>query len=797
MYRQVRNCRNREEGIQIVRISRRLRGTLAAAVTTGALLIPGSAMAIPVSITTIAKDASTPSIEPGAVVKYQVVVTNTGGNVAGGGGNITISANEGGSVTGGVVGATAGANNGLVTVAAAAADGSRDIVIPDGFAAGDPVTVTFDVTLPGQRSLIEDGEGFVVSAFGNDTDLAAAPITAASSATDVYKGDGTRKSKLYSTWSELSSTPAGLADWWVPLGSTVTGTLTVHNWGDGPAYGVGIYADVDADTSAVAPRRRKAGDSGWDFAPVATVVASADCVAGGSASECTFGEIPAGASRSVAITISGSTHLGSTLGPWASISNATPLERNRSYVAPRWNDTDSYVGERPAATVRVTDGGTVTPKLSMKGPRLASGRADTSYALELVNAGPGAITGAVLRIEAPAYTDKGAETSGHVGDVNKVDSVRSITLSNGATCAPAVDHEHFNAATGRYEPKARLGQWDCPIAELAAGARLTGTVVANFATGRVDATVAGAAVNMWEGYVSADVSARIHTAQFAAPGSDPFASSWTRLNRSANADLDVSASSTGFVGPSRLTWVDVTVTNNGPSVAKSASLNGATYKLAGTFHGDLLPGTCTGIADPSWLSCTLGDIAPGASVTVKVPVKAGATLGGLVTTFSVGSEEWDSNEDNNSIGHALQVVKASLVPLQAVVLKPRPVNAKALVAGRGIPTKVTCPTTCKATVQLWVKRPVAQRMKLRMPRKGDVLVGSATRVSNAAGNATVFTKVAKKHQSAFRAYRRPVTLQRKTTAVSTALANLGATTISTQNLTVKPAPLKKPRRPRR
>ncbi|MCW2920873.1 MAG: hypothetical protein JWL76_747 [Thermoleophilia bacterium] len=781
-----------------MRISRRLRSAFAAALTTGVLLaLPGAAFAAADLTITVAKDASTPSVDPGSVVKYNVTVENSGDAPVGNdGGTVTLDAShdnvDGTPVT--INGGTEPIDNPFTAVGGDA----RSIVISPGFLNGTSSTFSFNVTLPNRR--VVDGCGgfcggnFTVTASSFDPDLGGTN-SGTSTGVEVYRGDGTKTSKLYITASETTSSPAGLANWWAPLGSTATTTFTIHNWGDGAAYDVQVFSDANADTSPVQPAKPKADSPDFAFLTdlnVKTTAGSADCADYAitpTASDCLIGEIAAGGSKTVTVTTTGLDFLGMNIQNAADVNNQG-LERTRQNTAPGWNDGNDYTSEVSAAEVKVTDGKAVLPRVVVDGPVAANSQSDVTYDVEISNGGPDAITNGVLRIAGPVFDDKGNDVgSAYVGDEKRFGSIKSITIP-GVTCGDSTNFTFQNFTTGKFETKVRIGVNDCIVTNLPSGARITGKVVANFPTGRKDTTVAGDRQNGGGAY-DGHVSATLYSAHFHKPGSSPTAAQYTRLNRAANADLDISVKSAAQIGAQRLGLHVVTIKNNGPNTAKNVQLNGSLYKLVGSFEPTLMPGKCSGVILTGGISCALDDIESGKSISVTIPVLGAKKLGATqVATYSAYSEEFDTNPDNNTVAHVQTVVKASLAPLTGVKLVKAPAFLKmSVLAKTGLKSTVTVPGASIVTVDLTVSRLVAQKAGLvkatgRAKAPAFIKIGTGRKVMKASGKVIVFTKLLPTYKAKVLKLR-TLKVQRVTTVVSTATLTKGATYLATSNMTLR------------
>jgi hypothetical protein len=697
-----------------MRLRANLRCLLACSMTIGTLFVlPGTAAAAPNF--SLSMNSTGPYVS-GETATWTVDVTNIGDAIGGSTGSFVLRDIDGNDAT--IVGkpvtgaCTTGANQASQVTTTT---GSPTVDTKAAFANGC-ARVTFTALLPPRYVF-----SFRMSANGAG---ALNNKNATSELVTVKKGGP----------SQLASRPAPGAPQWVLKDGTLVAEMRITNHGTGPAEFTRASVNITGYPNAFSP---------WwaphpAFTPTATLTGGCTPDAFG----CLVGTIAAGGSATVQVTATGLTHYG-TAGISVSSTSADSLGGSQHYL-----------------NAQVTDGSTNEVHVGMDGPLIAAGGTDAQYRGELVNAGPGPFTGQL-----------GIDTSGFVVDGELAESIRSITLSNGAACVPRLDHSIA-------PPVVKRNSWDCPIADLAPGQRQTFDVVANFPT---------AAVNM-----SVWMQASVQSTAYITFGSTRYAAASTTLNVAKVVDLEPSVSSQALVGPGRIAAVAVTVRNNGNATADAVLVEGAVRGVGGAFQVAALPGTCTGASKPMFTSCNLGSIAPGASKRIVFDVKAGTKLGALALTFdsafdSVDFDTFETNRDNDSVTHVLHVTKASDVPLGAKVFTAPSVNATQL-AGKGLRSHVKCPTTCRATIQLRVKRDVARQMGLTLPKQGDVLVGTARKASAANGNTIVFVKLMPRHRAAFIAYRRPVVLQRTTTAVSTAARNLGATTTATQNVTVKPAP---------
>jgi uncharacterized repeat protein (TIGR01451 family) len=161
--------------------------------------------------------------------------------------------------------------------------------------------------------------------------------------------------------------------------------------------------------------------------------------------------------------------------------------------------------------------------------------------------------------------------------------------------------------------------------------------------------------------VSASQGTLVSTATVASGVTDPNAGNnsvtlSTQVQGVASAQADLSLS--GSLLPQTLSTgataqLNFTVTNQGPNPAPGVVLSAALP--AGLSGRSVTPsqGTCT-LGPP--LSCNLGTLAAGQTVTVGVTAAVTATQGSLVTTATVASGATDPNLGNNSVtltGHVL------------------------------------------------------------------------------------------------------------------------------------------------
>src|SRR5262249_55555735 len=121
----------------------------------------------------------------------------------------------------------------------------------------------------------------------------------------------------------------------------------------------------------------------------------------------------------------------------------------------------------------------------------------------------------------------------------------------------------------------------------------------------------------------------------------------------AAADLAVSMSHTPepVLAGANLTYT-VTVTNNGPSAATAVTLTDTLPHGSTLVSATPTRGTCSG----TWsLSCSIGNLAKGATTTTTIVVTAPTTAGSISSTASVAGNETDLVPGNNSASDSATV----------------------------------------------------------------------------------------------------------------------------------------------
>jgi uncharacterized repeat protein (TIGR01451 family) len=119
-------------------------------------------------------------------------------------------------------------------------------------------------------------------------------------------------------------------------------------------------------------------------------------------------------------------------------------------------------------------------------------------------------------------------------------------------------------------------------------------------------------------------------------------------NDACRTDADLSVSKTDAPDPiktgQQLTYT-IMVTNNGPSTAASVKATDTLPKTAGLISTTSTQGTCT--AKKGTVTCTVGNMASGAKVTITIVVKP-TKKGTLINTVTVTSTTSDPNTANNT-----------------------------------------------------------------------------------------------------------------------------------------------------
>ncbi len=129
-----------------------------------------------------------------------------------------------------------------------------------------------------------------------------------------------------------------------------------------------------------------------------------------------------------------------------------------------------------------------------------------------------------------------------------------------------------------------------------------------------------------------------------------------RIAVTGNADMGVTATgATGTVNAGTHTDLSFTVTNNGPDPANNARV--AAFLPAGLTYQSIAisQGTCTVSSTENSVTCAIGAMAAGATVTGTLTVQ-GSVDGPVSTLFGVAADERDQQPDNDTATVALQLL---------------------------------------------------------------------------------------------------------------------------------------------
>ncbi|PUA79781.1 DUF11 domain-containing protein [Nocardioides currus] len=244
----------------------------------------------------------------------------------------------------------------------------------------------------------------------------------------------------------------------------------------------------------------------------------------------------------------------------------------------------------PAADVSITK--SVSPTAPVPGQPV-------SWTLTVRNTGPSVARNVVVR-----------------DDV--VDPITGLTATTGATPNPCT------VAAGN--------DVTCSLGDVAPGAVVTVTI-----TGGVPPGFTGALNN------TATVASPTDTT----PGNN---TATTTSNADPRADVSIVKTATpANPVPGRQVTYTLVVTNNGPSVARNVTLDDdANDALTGlTATTGSTPNPCT-VAAGNVVACSLGDLAPGASVTVTVAAGVPAGYTGILSNTATIASPTDVTPGNNS-----------------------------------------------------------------------------------------------------------------------------------------------------
>lgn len=722
--------------------TRGLRRIVAVAVAVGAMFaLPAGASAATTNNLT-----SSGSTAPGTVRQYSLTFGNTGADWSNAPGTISVDAN------GGII-----SNVQYTDTADLPTTGTTFplTVTPDAGNAGESFVITFDVLLP----------KYYDASYEVTSTTAGGNIGATNDTETIEASAGGPSNILFRGIAfGPSAGVAGVVDKWVIKGGTATGTMSFTNFGTGAASHVLVRMNSFDTASYLSPE--------WApnpvFAPVVSIPANGACVAA-AVNECEIPSIAPGATVAVPISVSDLTHFGSV-----SVSASVLKKDDSGNNTPFTDDAGVYQYNDGTDSIEITDGTTNDVRVDVEAASsVAAGNTPVAFSIEVANSGPQPITNGILQLEAESVINNAIVSGAYTDAAGLAASIQGPVTFNGVVCTATVNHSLNKTYADRY---------DCPIASLAAGARITGTVTAKFATTRVDQY--------------AELEADLYVAGFTPRGSNTGSGDEVNLNVSKTMDLQVTTSAQALVGADRTADVAVSIKNAGNTLAEGVLLNGDSTSGKGVFDAANLPTSCTGIAKPMFASCSFGEIAPGATKTIVIPVKAGKALGLLPVSFSI--DDWSSegrevNYDDNSSSIAMQIVKANTVPLLGVKLGKATAQKMAVAAKSGVKTLVTVPNAATIKVDLRVTAKVAKSLGIAAkPKKGKkapmwYTIGTSTTKAAAAGNVTTTTKLGMKYKAKLLKAKKKFVVQRMVTVVSTAPKNAGANSLTTQNLSFTPA----------
>jgi hypothetical protein len=536
--------------------------------------------------------------------------------------------------------------------------------------------------------------------------------------------------------------------------TTYSTNVIVTNKGDVAATGAAVSVNVWGSANQFSPS--------WSpnpaFTPELGFVSGCASVAG---SQCNLGTVAPGQSVVIPVTVTKLTHFGRI-----SLS---------SYA---WHDAGSNDQGYRTWQVQVTNGRKSLLRVSAEAAETAPARTDVVVSGEISNAGPDAIDAGRLLVNVTALDNTGdyfqpwnSSTKPEVG------AIKSLTLSNGTTCAPYVDP---------VTSKAALNEYSCTVDGLAANARLTFQLVANWPTSKTDFSV--------------EVDGQFISNNFLSEGSQAGFFKFMELAPEKTVDLQTTLASQALIGMDRIAPIKVTVKNTGNTRAQDVTLSGdARGGVGGMFDKASFPAACTGILKPIYASCSVGSIEPGASVTFVINVRAASKRGLFPVTIGASHDNdtfvYDTNPDNNSATVTFQVVKATVVPFLGVKETNPPRQNMTQLLRSGTKTTLVCPKSCKATVALEVKRAVAEKLglvrKVRGHRRAKALpyivIGKGVKSRTGSGKVVVIAKISRAYKAKLAKLKAPLTMSRVSTVVATDRSVRGASYTRTKGMVIRPA----------
>jgi uncharacterized repeat protein (TIGR01451 family) len=232
--------------------------------------------------------------------------------------------------------------------------------------------------------------------------------------------------------------------------------------------------------------------------------------------------------------------------------------------------------------------------------------------------------------------------------ITKTDSPDPVNAGSNLTYTLTLTNNGPNSATGIVvtdTPPAGL-TFVSAVASQGACALAAGTITCNVGT-LANAATATATVVVTAGAAavpSVSNTVNVTATEFDPNAADNSATATTTVNPVADLAVTKSDSPDPVAVNANLTY-SIVVANNGPSQATGVTLTD-TLPAGVTFVSSTpSAGTCSGTTT---ITCNLGSINNGASVTVTIVVTAPATTGSLSNTASVTSAVTDSNAANNS-----------------------------------------------------------------------------------------------------------------------------------------------------
>lgn len=438
-----------------------------------------------------------------------------------------------------------------------------------------------------------------------------------------------------------------------------------------------------------------------------TIVAGA-CAAAAFAGVCTIDSIAPGATVAFPITYAPPAAFG-----FGSVA-AYVVEKD-DYASP---DVQGYVRQM----VESTDGTVQVPYLGFtEWPAIGRAGEQLAYDAVLVNLNDQLLPASDIWVQARTFLE--------------IQAVQSIATSAGA-CTYVDDNS--------------LGQWRCPIPALQPSQRVTlrfearSASTAEYRAHYVVALSIPGARPWWDSARGAKVRHEVDTL----------------MNSTRYADVDISVEGPASAQVGSTAVQRVTIANAGPDDARGIEMNGS-LRGPGRFVG-LTNGMCVGGSRRA--TCAVGRLAPGAKRTVELSIAA-LTPGSVQTSYSATTTSFDPNLDDNVIGMGLTSAAKPMPPFKPTLAKAKALTLKRALAA-GVAATVSCPQACSVRHQLWLPRKQALRLGIKVPKRGDVLVGTSTKVRTTAGKVTTTVKFKPALRRALTMTRRAVTVRQAIVATA-------------------------------